>query len=337
MGAGGSSAGAGGNPAQAAGSAGQTAIGGAAGSAAQAGSAGTPGASGSAGAGGAGGSLGGGGASGEAAGGMSFWGPGGPKKQWTCPAGPYPAQQMGQSTDICKNGFTFNYGYNEGPTWIAKASAFFFTNFIQGSDKGGDIIKYTPGGQCEVWLHEVGCNGLGVSPSGNLLGACHGPRAVMEYDVGSKQGRMVATTVNGKMLDSPNDLIARGDGNVYFSNTTYELGDREAGLGFGLVRIDPMGVTSLIEGGNLNGIALSPDENKLHVVGKGTWTLDAMGAAGQKGGPSPGGDGIAVDCAGNITNNGTNSAYGGIDGKTLIIVGGGKSARTVQMTVPGLP
>jgi hypothetical protein len=103
------------------------------------------------------------------------------------------------------------------------------------------------------------------------------------------------------------------------------------------VRIDPTGKTSLIEAGNLNGIALSPDETKLHVVGKGTWTLDAMGTPGQKGGPQPGGDGIAVDCAGTITNNGTNSAYGGPDGKTLIIVGGGTSARTVQMTVPGLP
>ena len=163
MGAGGSSAGAGGNPAQAAGSAGQTAIGGAAGSAAQAGSAGTPGASGSAGAGGAGGSLGGGGASGEAAGGMSFWGPGGPKKQWSCPAAPFPVQQPGASTDICV-GFKYNYGYNEGPTWIASQNAFFFSNFIQGSNQGGDIIKYTLGGACEVWLHEVGCNGLGVSP-----------------------------------------------------------------------------------------------------------------------------------------------------------------------------
>jgi gluconolactonase len=301
-----------------------------------AGQAGSGGAGGSA-AGTAGSSLGGSGGAPEGGGGpVGFWGPDGPKKQWTCPPGPFPAQQQGASTDICV-GFQYNYGYNEGPTWIAAAGAFFFSNFIQGSDKGGDIIKYTPGGQCEVWLHEVGCNGLGVSPSGNLLGACHGPRAVMEYDVNTKQGRMVATMVNGKLLDSPNDLIARSDGNVYFSNTTYELGDRPQGIGFALVRIDPMGVTSVIENGNLNGIALSPDENKLHVVGKGTWTLDAAGLPSNKGQPTPGGDGIAVDCAGNITNNGTNSAYGGPDGKTLIVVGGGKSAKTIQMTVPGLP
>jgi len=293
------------------------------------------GATGSGGAGGATGTAGAAGAVG-AAGASGGSGGAGPMKQFTCPAGPFPQQTMGASTDICTN-FTYNYNYNEGPTWIASQNAFFFTNFIVGSNQGGDIIKYTPGGQCEVWVHEVGCNGLGVSTTGNILAACHGPRAVMEYDVKTKQGRMVATMANGKMLDSPNDLIARSDGNIYFSNRTAELGNRPVGLGESLVRIDPLGVTSVVQTGPLNGVALSPDETKLHVVTMGTWALDAAGLPGQKGSPTPSGDGIAVDCAGNITNNGTNSAFGGPDGKTLMIVGGGTKARTVQMTVPGLP
>jgi len=93
----------------------------------------------------------------------------------------------------------------------------------------------------------------------------------------------------------------------------------------------------VIQMGGLNGVALSPDETKLYVVGMGTWTLDAQGVPGQKGGPTPGGDGIAVDCAGNIITQGTNSAFGGPDGKTLLVVGGGTQVRTVAMTVPGLP
>jgi gluconolactonase len=243
---------------------------------------------------------------------------------------------MGASTDVCV-GFKFNYNWNEGPTWIASEGAFFFSNYPIGQFTGGDILKFTPGGACEIWLQNVGCNGLGVSPSGNLLGACQGPRAVMEYDVKTKAGRQIATMANGKMLDSPNDLIARSDGNVYFSNRTAENGNRPVGLGEALVRIDPLGVTSVIQVGGLNGVALSPDETKLYVVGMGTWTLDAQGTPGQKGGRTPGGDGIAVDCAGNILINGTNSAFGGPDGKTLFIVGGGTMARTVTMTVPGLP
>jgi len=264
-----------------------------------------------------------------------LWGPTGPKKQWSCPPPPYPAQMMGASTNVCMGKMAYNWA--EGPTWIASEGAFFFSNYAIGQPTGGDILEYTPGGDCAVWLHDVACNGLGVSPSGNLLAACQGPRAVMEYDVKTKQGRAIATMVDGKMLDSPNDLIARSDGNVYFSNRTAENGNRPVGLGEALVRIDPLGVTSVIKKGGLNGVALSPDETKLYVVGMGTWTLDAQGVPGQMGGPTPGGDGIAVDCAGSILINGTNSAFGGADGKTLLIVGGGATARTVTMTVPGLP
>jgi gluconolactonase len=269
------------------------------------------------------------------AGSGGLWGPNGPKKQYSCPAPPYPAQMMGASMDVCAGKTSYNW--SEGPTWIASEGAFFFSNFPIGQPTGGDILKVTPAGACDVWLRDAACNGLAVSPSGNLLGACQGPRAIVEYDVKTKVLRKIATMANGKMFDSPNDLVARSDGNVYFSNRTAENGNRPVGLGEALVRIDPLGVTSVIQMGGLNGVALSPDETKLYVVGMGTWTLDAKGVPGQKGGPTPGGDGIAVDCAGTILTNGTNSAFGGDDGKTLLIVGGGAKARLVTMTVPGLP
>jgi gluconolactonase len=284
----------------------------------------------------------GGGASGASgtsgAGGGGFWGPTGPKKQWSCPAGPFGAQMRSNQKNVCQ-GFTYNYNYNEGPTWIASQNAFFFSNFIHSSNLGGDIIKVSMDGTCEVWVHEVGCNGLGVSPSGNLLAACQGPRAVMEYDMTTKMGRVVASMAGGKKLDSPNDLIALSNGTVYFSNTTYELGTgvgREPGLKEALVRIDPMGNTSVVQAGGCNGVAVSPDEKKLYVVGMGVWDLDANGAPLQKTGGGPGGDGLAVDCAGNITADATNSAYGGPDGKTLLVVGA-LDARTYDVTIPGLP
>ncbi len=268
---------------------------------------------------------------------------GGPHKQFSCAPGPYPAQVMGTSTPICNGGgFAYNYTFNEGPTWIASQGAFFFSNFIQGNGgankMAGDIIKYMMGGACEVWLHDVGCNGLGVSATGQLLAACHGPRAVMEYDVVSKQGRVLAAMAGGKMLDSPNDLIAHSNGTIYFSNATFELGGRPQGLGSALVKIDPLGNTSVVQMGALNGVALSPDEKKLYVVQMGVWDLDDRGNILQKTtAAAPGGDGIAVDCAGTISNNGTNSAFGGPDGKTLLVVGPATTARTVQMTVPGIP
>ena len=78
-------------------------------------------------------------------------------KPFTCPAGPFPAQAAGTTTNIC-TGFKYNYGYNKGPTWIASQNAFFFSNFVQGNGgantSAGDIIKYTIGGSCV----RSGCN-----------------------------------------------------------------------------------------------------------------------------------------------------------------------------------
>jgi gluconolactonase len=267
--------------------------------------------------------------------------------RFVCPPPPYAAQMQGMVTNICGAGFTYNYAYNEGPTWIATQNAFFFSNFVQGNGSAnktaGDIIKVTLGAggaaTCEVWVHDAGCNGLGVSSTGKLLGACHGPRAVMEYDPVTKVGRVVSSMAGGKMYDSPNDLISHSNGTIYFSNTQYELGGRPAGgIGSALVRIDPDGTATVVATGGLNGMALSPDETKLYVVGLGVWNIGPDGKQTTKtneGGP--GGDGIAMDCAGRISNTGTNSAYGGADGKTLIAVGGGTAAKLIQMAVPGLP
>jgi hypothetical protein len=98
-------------------------------------------------------------------------------------------------------------------------------------------------------------------------------------------------------------------------------------------------MATVVQTGGLNGMALSPDEKLLYVVQLGVWNLNPDGSPGTKtamGGP--GGDGIAMDCAGRISTFGaTNSAYGGPDGKTVIAVGGGTAAKLIQVTVPGLP
>jgi gluconolactonase len=330
-GAAGSSAGAAGAAGSAAGSGGSTGVAGA-----------TAGATGSAGAtAGAGGGAAGAGGAGGSSGFTRFM----------CPAGPFGAQMRGASMAICKGGgFTFRYDYVEGPTWISTEHAFFFSNFVH-SDSGpnkmaGDIIKATLNTDgsvtCEQWVMDVGCNGLGVSATGKIIGACHGPRAVMEFDPATKQSRMIANMYNGKMLESPNDLIADSRGNIYFSNPDYELGGRTPGGTVGAYWIDPTGkLTQLSSGGEPNGVALSPDEKTLYIVQAGVWTLDNMGVPTKTNMGAPGGDGLAVDCAGRITADPTNSAYGGPDGKTMIVVSGSGinaiGAKIFSVTVPGLP
>ena len=70
----------------------------------------------------------------------------------------------------------------------------------------------------------------------------------------------------------------------------------------------------------------------------GVWNLDDSGVPTNKTNESPpNADGFAVDCAGNIIIQGTNSAFGGPDGKTLIVVSNPPNVKLVQMSVPGFP
>jgi gluconolactonase len=269
----------------------------------------------------------------------------GPHLQYSCPPGPYPAQKMGASTPVCV-GYDLNAnGVNwvEGPTWIASQNAFFFSNFAHmnpGGTAPGNIVKVDMNGTCTLWAEDVGTNGLAVGATGNIVAACHKTRSITEFDINTKAPTIVANMYMGQLFDSPNDLVVHSNGTIYFSNPNYELGGRPAGFGPASFRIDPTGVVSLLsQGGEPNGVGLSPDEKTLYIVEGGVWTLDDNGVPTMKTnqGP-PNADGFSIDCAGNIIIQGTNSSFGGPDGKTLIVVSNGPpSVKFVQMTVPGLP
>jgi gluconolactonase len=271
-----------------------------------------------------------------------------------CPPGPFEAPKPGPAVAICP-GFPLRFGWNEGPAWAARQNAFFFSNFTKSSwTPPGDLIKYdVTTGKCEVFLEGNGCNGLVVDHQGYLLAVCQVPRAVLRYDLDTKKSTVVVDMVEGKKLDTPNDIVIHRNGTIYFSNTTWDNAGRDVGLGFALLRIDPLGVVSIIARGSINPLALSPDDKRLYAMG-GYWDLDADGVPLQKHTPfTLGADGVGVDCAGNVyTMNGaivspdnktigrfaagTNMAFGGADGKTLLAVGG-RGMHTIQMNLPGLP
>jgi gluconolactonase len=268
-----------------------------------------------------------------------------------CPPGPFEAPRPGPSQNICA-GFNIKYNWNEGPTWVASQKAFFFSNFVQGAAGPGDMIKYDPAtGMCETFIVGNGCNGLSVHPDGSLIAACHTPRAVLKYDLTTKMSTVLVEMVEGKRLDSPNDLVAHRNGTIYFTNPPFELAGRPQGAGPSVWRRDPAGMVHLISRGNANPIGISPDHKRLYVAGS-AWNLDDAGVPTRAGGFTLGGDGIAVDCAGNVYTTtgaiispqnqsigrfaaGTNMAFGGADGRTLLVVSG-RGMRTIQMNIPGL-
>jgi gluconolactonase len=274
--------------------------------------------------------------------------------RFSCPGGAFPTPAVQSIKNVCE-GFAFNYTFNEGPTWVASQNAFFFSNYVIRSPTGGDMIKYTPGGQCEIFIRDVGCNGLAATRDGNLLAACHQSRSVVRFDLATKQPSTIVDGYMGMMFDSPNDLVIHSNGTIYFTNPDFELGGRPPGLGLAVFRIDPAGVLSMIARTPCNGIALSPDESKLYVLQAGVWDLDAQGVPSNLTNLFARGDGMAVDCAGNLyvsgtifsaagqrlgsyaSPGGTNLAFGGADGTTLLVVGADTQVRELQMNLPGLP
>ena len=268
-----------------------------------------------------------------------------------CPPGPFELPRVGATRTVCAG--VARYNWSEGPAWVASQGAFYFTNFPNMTFDTGDIIKYTPGtGVCELFIEGARCNGLAATTDGNIIGACQGMRAIMKYDLATKQATTVASMVQGTIFGQPNDLIQHTNGSIYFSSPAVRPG-RPAGLDSATLRIDPMGAVTVVGMGYSNGIALSPDERRLYVVGQGVWDLDTQGVPSNRRAFSLGGDGIAVDCAGNVYDNGgnisspagqrigtfpagTNMSFGGPDGKMLLLVAN-QNARVIDLNVPGLP
>jgi gluconolactonase len=155
--------------------------------------------------------------------------------------------------------------FPEGPVWSPDDSVLYFTDIT-----ADGIYKLTPPDKIEVMLMAAGHpDGLALDPHGEIVVAGYSGRSVWRLHDG-KMDTMV-DQVDGKKLNSPDDLIIRSDGTIYFTDPTFGLdytkGEKsESGIE-GVYRITPDGEV-VLEDSSLsgpNGIALSPDETLLYV------------------------------------------------------------------------
>ena len=212
-------------------------------------------------------------------------------------------------------------------------------------------------------------NGLAVDEQGRLLAAEAESRRVTRTE---SNGTVtpIAQRFQGHRLNQPNDLVARSDGTIYFTDPTF--GDdavAAAELDFrGIFRLAPNGELTAERRGSIteapNGVALSPDELRLYVsdyTGDRVWVFDVApdGSLSEARtfvqAASP--DGLAVDLDGNLfvaADNGiavyapdgkpwgviavpqvpANCAFGGSDGRTLYITAR-QGLYRVQLKHPG--
>jgi sugar lactone lactonase YvrE/GH35 family endo-1,4-beta-xylanase len=194
-------------------------------------------------------------------------------------------------------GFT----WAEGPVWISQGNYLLFTDvpantMHRWSASAGVSIFLKPSGYEGTDLtpfREAGANGLAPDRTGSILLADSGNRVVSRLSLASKQKTPLAATFSGRRFNSPNDLVRRADGAIYFTDPPYGLkGLNESPLKElrfnGVFRLDPDGEVALIDDQLTfpNGIALSPDERTLYVSNSDpsrpvwiAYTLNATGDA----------------------------------------------------------
>jgi gluconolactonase len=169
----------------------------------------------------------------------------------------------------------------EGPTWVRQDGGYLlFTDVPQNklyrwSAKDGLSVLLEPSGYVgpdDGTLREAGANGLFAEPRGTVLLADSGSRAVARLDPRTKAKTMLATKFEGKRFNSPNDVVRRRDGMVFFTDPPYGLKGIELSpvreLTFsGVYRLDTDGTVHLLDDSLKfpNGVTLSPDERRLYV------------------------------------------------------------------------
>ncbi len=189
------------------------------------------------------------------------------------------------------------FQFTEGPIWVNRDGGYLLfsdpnANNIykyqpQGNEEGKLSIFRTPSGYSGADIAEYGqpgSNGLNLDPQGRLTVNQHGNHRVVRDEADGTQ-TVLADSFEGKRLNSPNDLVYRSDGTLFFTDPPF---------GFPKAFNDPRkelkysGVYSLYRGklqliakdmSGPNGIALSPDEKYLYV---GNWP---RAITGQKPGP----------------------------------------------------
>lgn len=171
------------------------------------------------------------------------------------------------------------FQFTEGPVWTREGLLFSDPN-------ANKIYKYSTDGKLSVFKSmsgysgadileygQPGSNGLTLDSDGKLVINQHGNRRLIRLEDDGRE-TVLADNFAGKKLNSPNDLVYRADGTVFFTDPPFGLpkffDDRRKELDFSGVYSIHQGKLQLLtkEFSGPNGIALSPDEKYLYV---GNW------------------------------------------------------------------
>ena len=151
----------------------------------------------------------------------------------------------------------------EGPVWKEGRGLLF-------SDMPANTVyQWTPDSGVRVFLNpSSNSNGLTYDLRGRLILTQTGARQIARLEQNGTLTPLVST-FNGRKFNSPNDIVVKSDGAIFFTDPPFNIPKGESKeLSFsGIYRISPSGTLNVLDSTLAwpNGICFSPDESKLYV------------------------------------------------------------------------
>jgi gluconolactonase len=159
--------------------------------------------------------------------------------------------------------------FTEGPVWFADLQCLIWSDI-----PNNRLLRWTPDGHVSVFRSPSNfANGNTRDREGRLVTCEHGSRSVTRTE---RDGRVtvIADSYMGKKLNSPNDVVVKSDGTIWFSDPEYGLRTSRPGLAReqeheNVFRVDPAtgAITAVVSDFDKpNGLAFSPDESVLYIA-----------------------------------------------------------------------
>ncbi len=164
--------------------------------------------------------------------------------------------------------------FTEGPAYGPDGNIYFsdLTFTSETNMQAGIIWKHNSAtSKTDVYRSPSGmANGIEFDKSGNMIvceGADFGGRRITSTDLLTGKAKILTALYTGVPYNSPNDLVIDSKNRIYFTDPRYSGYESVDQPCFGVYRLDPDGFVELIilDLLNPNGIAISPDEEKLFV------------------------------------------------------------------------
>ncbi|TAN05870.1 MAG: SMP-30/gluconolactonase/LRE family protein [Rhodanobacteraceae bacterium] len=157
----------------------------------------------------------------------------------------------------------------EGPVWFADLQCLLVSDIP--NDR---ILRWTASGGVSLFrAPSQFANGHTRDREGRLIGCLHGARSLVRTELDGSITTL-ASQYQSRPLNSPNDVVVKADGSLWFSDppygiqTDYEGGRRASELPANVYRLDPHSGTLSVAAAGIagpNGLCFSPDERRLYV------------------------------------------------------------------------